>query len=141
MVQAAGGKFISHTASSLEEIAGTEDRPQYSQGVYNNETIELFQYERQLLKQFLGKTAVGVEEFLDVMYPELEQKHPVLTRLTNGGQNLAKLLEFLDNQYFGKLTSLFDDIEAFQFEVQEDGLLLAVDAIYQSQEKGTCSVM
>lgn len=125
------------TGSSLEELAAIAGGPQYSQGFYNNETIELFKYERQLLKQFLSKKAVGVEEFLLVMYPELEDKHPVLSRLTNNGQSADKILEFLDKEYFAKITNLFDDIEAFQFEVQEDGLLLAVDAVYQSQEKGT----
>ena len=127
---------LCYAASTFGELANSKDIPLYSQGVYNNETIQLYQFERQILRQFFGKSRLQITEFLEVMFPELAEKHPKLSKLTGGGQNLDRLMDFFEDTYFSNPASLYDDIDAFQFEVQEDGLLLAVDAIYESQEKG-----
>jgi len=94
------------------------------------------------MKEYHDKKRFTVSDILNVMYADIANNDVNIERLTNGGKDLRKLLEIVDKDYFSKepLQAVFDDLDTYQM-VLKDGIYVSVDAIFNSEEKCTLSII
>lgn len=89
------------------------------------------------MQDFADKKKVNVTDILKVIYPDLSRTNEEIIKVSNNGKNQAKLLEFIDQNYFESVPAEYmnDDLEVFHSKMTE-GFYISVDAIYESREDG-----